>query len=401
MPKLTDSVYRPTSYPEEVGKIALHVAAGAALQVAESLLPHPLPGARLGLANVITLLVLMRYGTKEALRVALLRTFIASLIMGTFLSPTFILSLSGALFGTAVMAWVYYIARATPVRFSLVGISVAGAVAHTTVQVVIVYFLFVRSPAVIAIWPLLLLLAVGAGILTGVIANKARGIEQKEPVLSIPNGRRQRKDIGDRVESSKQNNWLCRLPATGKLAVTFTLAGIAILVTDYRVYTALFVLLLLIAALGRVNLIAIVRDLNRLSLFLLVVFLTPILFHNWGRLVLSLGPLRITSPGLTAGGIFTARVLILFFLSSLLNRSTSPPELALSLARFLSPLRRLGSSPEKLVAIANLSWQFFPILWERGRRLIFQFRKQRGGLVRLSAELTAAVYQMAEEIDIV
>lgn len=402
MPKPTDSGLSPASYPEDVVRVALHVAAGAALQVAESLLPHPLPGARLGLANVVTLLVLVQYGTKEALRVALLRTVIASLIMGTFFSPAFILSLSGALFGAVVMAWVYCLARATPLRFSLVGVSVAGAVAHTTVQVMVVYVLFIRSSAVIAVWPLLSLLAVGAGILTGMIANKALEIKkQKEPALSIPNGRLQGKDISKRVEVGKQNNWLYRLPATWKLAVTFALAGIAIVLPDYRVYAVLFILLVSAAALSRVNLIAIGRDLNRLGLFLLLVFLTPILFNNWGRLVFSLGPLRITRSGLTAGGIFVARVLILFLASSILSRSTSPTELTCALALFLSPLRRLGISPAKLVVIANLSWQFFPILWERGRRLIFQFRKQGGGLMRQSAELTAAVYQIAEEIDIV
>ena len=85
-------------------RIARYAAAAIVLSVAEAAIPMPLPGVKPGLGNIITLVVLARWGWKEAVWVVLLRVIAASLLLGFFLAPGFFLSLSGALVSLAVLS---------------------------------------------------------------------------------------------------------------------------------------------------------------------------------------------------------------------------------------------------------------------------------------------------------
>ncbi|MFQ5488479.1 MAG: Gx transporter family protein, partial [Gammaproteobacteria bacterium] len=84
-------------------RIAWLTALAIAIHIAESVLPSPLPGVKPGLANVVTLTVLFLYGWSAAVWVSLLRVLVGSLLIGTFLTPTFALSLSGALASLVVL----------------------------------------------------------------------------------------------------------------------------------------------------------------------------------------------------------------------------------------------------------------------------------------------------------
>jgi hypothetical protein len=75
-----------------IGLAALAVA----LHVIEAAIPSPLPGIRPGMANLITLLAFFRYGWRIACWITVLRVIGGSLLIGTFLTPTFILSVAGA-----------------------------------------------------------------------------------------------------------------------------------------------------------------------------------------------------------------------------------------------------------------------------------------------------------------
>jgi len=70
-------------------RIARLAAAAIALTVAEAAIPLPLPGIKPGLANIVTLIVLWRYGWRDAAWVSLLRVLAGSLLLGQFLAPAF------------------------------------------------------------------------------------------------------------------------------------------------------------------------------------------------------------------------------------------------------------------------------------------------------------------------
>jgi heptaprenyl diphosphate synthase len=78
-------------------RIAKLAAFAIALHMVEAVIPSPLPGVKPGIANIVTLYVLLQYDFATAAWVSILRVFASSLLLGQFMSPTFALSLSGAL----------------------------------------------------------------------------------------------------------------------------------------------------------------------------------------------------------------------------------------------------------------------------------------------------------------
>jgi hypothetical protein len=90
-PSTTEIILRPSA---EDHRVARHAAAAIVLTVAEAAIPLPLPGVKPGLANIIVLVVLARWGWREAVWVALLRVLVSSLLLGQFLAPGFFLSLA-------------------------------------------------------------------------------------------------------------------------------------------------------------------------------------------------------------------------------------------------------------------------------------------------------------------
>jgi heptaprenyl diphosphate synthase len=150
-------------------QLSLLVAVGIALHIFEAALPvlnvFPTPGAKLGLANIVTLLALILWGFKEAMGVVLFRSLLASLLAGTFLSTTFYFSFAGALGSGLVMGLVYYFDRD---RFSLVGISICGAVSHNLSQLLWAALL-IQQAGIFIYLPYLLLFALPTGYFTGLV----------------------------------------------------------------------------------------------------------------------------------------------------------------------------------------------------------------------------------------
>ena len=151
-----------------IATLSLIVALGVVLHRLEILIPLPAPWIKLGLANVMTLVTLIFFGLREAVTVTLLRVMLGSIIGGTFLSPTFFLSLSGGITSVFVMSWVYYHGKSP---FSLVGVSVCAAYTHTLTTVICVYFFWVQQEFIFKLLPVFFMFTLVAGILTGIIGN--------------------------------------------------------------------------------------------------------------------------------------------------------------------------------------------------------------------------------------
>jgi heptaprenyl diphosphate synthase len=152
---------------EEDYRIAWLTALAISIHILESAIPSPLPGIKPGLANVITIAVLMQFGWRIAAWVSLLRVLCGSLILGTFLSPTFILSLGGAICSISIL----WLACRTPGEgFGPIGYSVLAALAHMTGQFLLASLLFIPHTAIWYLFPVLLTAALLFGILGGIIA---------------------------------------------------------------------------------------------------------------------------------------------------------------------------------------------------------------------------------------
>jgi len=153
--------------PQKLVFLSLMTALAMVLQILESLIPNPVPWIRLGLANVIILIVLSVFGIKEGLIVTGLRVFLASTLLGTIFGPTFWLSFSGGMTSTLGMGLMLSL---FPGTFSLIGVSIVGAFIHNLVQLAVAILFIIRQSGLVYLLPILLVTALIAGSITGVIA---------------------------------------------------------------------------------------------------------------------------------------------------------------------------------------------------------------------------------------
>jgi heptaprenyl diphosphate synthase len=148
-------------------RVAWLAALAITIHILESALPSPLPGLKPGLANVITIAVLLQFGWRMAAWVTLLRVLCGSLLLGTFLSPTFLLSLAGA---TCSIGILWLACRLPGKGFGAVGYSILAALAHMSGQFTLAWLLFIPHPALWRLFPVLITAALLFGIISGIIA---------------------------------------------------------------------------------------------------------------------------------------------------------------------------------------------------------------------------------------
>lgn len=157
---------KTTSEDHHIAKLT---ALAIGLHVLEAVFPSPLPGVKPGIANIITLYVLMQYGFGTAVWVSLLRVFASSLLLGQFLSPTFILSLSGALLSLAIL----FLAQHLPKKhFSVITLSVLAAFAHIAGQLIVVSLWLIPHTGVTYLIPIFAFAALFFGVINGLITRK-------------------------------------------------------------------------------------------------------------------------------------------------------------------------------------------------------------------------------------
>lgn len=147
-------------------QLALYAALAISIHLVETGLPSPLPGIKPGLANVVTLLVLLRHGLAAAAWVSALRVIGGSLLLGTFLGPTFVLSAAGAAGALVALALADRTGRE---RLGPVGYAVLAALAHVAAQLLVARWLYIPHPGLWQLAPVLLGFATATGIATGIL----------------------------------------------------------------------------------------------------------------------------------------------------------------------------------------------------------------------------------------
>jgi heptaprenyl diphosphate synthase len=146
--------------------ISVLVAQGMILSFIESMLPIPFiaPGAKLGLANIITLSAIYLLTFKQATAVVLLRVLLTATTFGSLSS--FLYSFSGGVLSLLVMAAILKVFKG---EISLIGVSIAGAVAHNLGQL-FVAAIIIHNVLILTYLPILLIVAIPTGIFVGIVA---------------------------------------------------------------------------------------------------------------------------------------------------------------------------------------------------------------------------------------
>ena len=145
-------------------QIAQLSAIAIGLSLIESVLPSPMPGVKPGIANIITLYTIYRFNFKTAMWVSILRVFATSLILGQFLSPTFMLSLTGSMLSLLTL---YFATKLPSKFFSPIGLSVLSSFAHIAGQLMLVRLWLIPHASIYYLIPIYSAAALLFGCING------------------------------------------------------------------------------------------------------------------------------------------------------------------------------------------------------------------------------------------
>ena len=145
-----------------VAFLGLFTAFAMILSFVESQIPTfvAIPGIKLGLPNIAIIVILYRFGWKEASVISLLRVLLTSLLFGTVLSMLY--SFAGAILSLIVMILLKKI-------LSTVTISVLGGVFHNVGQI-LVAIMVTETQQLIYYLPVLIISGVISGIAVGMVS---------------------------------------------------------------------------------------------------------------------------------------------------------------------------------------------------------------------------------------
>lgn len=151
----------------KVGMASIFAALAMIFSYVEAILPFSvgIPGVKLGIANIVIVMALYKLDVKYALLINLIRIFIAGLLFsGVF---GIIYSLAGGLLSLLVMV----IVKKAKI-FSVVGVSLAGGVAHNLGQLITAAAI-VTNLKLFLYFPVLVFSGLFSGIIIGIVAGLA------------------------------------------------------------------------------------------------------------------------------------------------------------------------------------------------------------------------------------
>ncbi len=144
--------------------IGLLIAQAMVLNYVEGFIPIPLgiPGAKIGLANIVTVISLYTLAPKTTFFIVLGRTLLSTLLFGNV--SVFLYSFSGALLSFMVMALIY---KKLKDKVSIPMLSIIGAIFHNVGQVLMAS-LIIQNPRLIVVYlPILIIIAIPTGLFVG------------------------------------------------------------------------------------------------------------------------------------------------------------------------------------------------------------------------------------------
>ena len=156
------------SHIKKITILSLYTAISLTIFIIEAALPAlaPIPGVKLGLANIITLLVLVKYSAGDAALVLTVRIIIATLFAGQAVS--FIYSICGGFLCLVVMSIFNRILGGKYIFLT----SIMGAIAHNTGQILAAFFIL-RLSGILVYIPYLIISGIITGLFTGLVCHFA------------------------------------------------------------------------------------------------------------------------------------------------------------------------------------------------------------------------------------
>lgn len=151
---------------KKTAQLGVYIALAMILSYVESLIPFSfgVPGIKLGLTNVVTVIMMYTYGIPGALGVAVLRAVLSGFMFGNAFS--IIYSVAGCVLSFIFM----YILKKTN-HFAIISVSAVGGVMHNVGQLIVAANV-VKTYSVIYYTPVLIIAGVFTGIIIGIVSDE-------------------------------------------------------------------------------------------------------------------------------------------------------------------------------------------------------------------------------------
>lgn len=149
-------------------KLTMLLSFSIVLNIIESFIPlfnGYIPGLKLGLANIIIIIVLYKYEFKDVLFVSIMRVVVVGILRTGLFSINFFFSLFGSLFSVVLM----FLIKKT--KLSMIGVSIVGSIFHSIGQIIIA-ILLLKNNNMIYYLPWLVLFSIPTGLFVGYISKK-------------------------------------------------------------------------------------------------------------------------------------------------------------------------------------------------------------------------------------
>ena len=168
-------------------------------------------------------------------------------------------------------------------------------------------------------------------------------------------------------------SFIHRMDARVKIAATFVLIVASFLIDDFLGFAVVLPLLLLIGLVSKIPLGYILRGSRFFIAFLLFILTIQVLFYpadvpessylwRWGIL-------SVSTEGLYTAGIIALRVVLLYYVTTMLMLTTSLVDLTNGLELIFGPLQRFRVPVNELVLVFVIAIKFVPIFIEEMERL--------------------------------
>ena len=129
----------------------------------EAQIPYPIPGAKLGLTNLVVLVALYRLSIGDALGINVIRIILVGLTFGNMFS--LIYSLSGGILSGLIMIFMKKTGK-----FHITAVSLAGGIVHNIGQILVAMYVL-ETKAILSYLPVLWITGLLAGIVVGILGS--------------------------------------------------------------------------------------------------------------------------------------------------------------------------------------------------------------------------------------
>ena len=150
----------------KIALLGILTAGAIIISIVESFFPgFIIPGIKLGLANIVILIILFELGVYEAILTNILRVFLVGILRGNIFTMGFFMSLSGAICSLGIMILFHLLIK----KLSIIGVSVLGSLFHIFGQIVVA-IIYMGTTNIIYYLPIISISAIVIGVFIGLIA---------------------------------------------------------------------------------------------------------------------------------------------------------------------------------------------------------------------------------------